>query len=147
MDSYEKKYKKALDVAKRKLCFDKVGMVDSFTPNDIYEMFPELKESSDERIRQELIAIYSVGAKANMKTGDILDKDIVTWLEKQGEHANFRNKIRIGDKVTRNKYGELVNLSQLKRVAKPTEEYNITGIGSKNAQGKLGEMIKRKLKR
>lgn len=25
---------------------------------------------------------------------------------------------------------------------KPAEEYNITGIGSKNAQGKLGEMIK-----
>lgn len=28
---------------------------------------------------------------------------------------------------------------------KSAEEYNITGIGSKNAQGKLGEMIKRKL--
>lgn len=27
---------------------------------------------------------------------------------------------------------------------KPAEEYNITGIGSKNAKGKLGEMIKRK---
>ncbi len=26
---------------------------------------------------------------------------------------------------------------------KPAEEYNITGIGSKNAQGKLGEMIKK----
>ncbi len=112
---------------------------------DITSIFPELKESSDERIRQELIAIYSVGAKANMKTGDIPDKDIVAWLEKQGDHANFRNKIRIGDKVTRNENGELVNPSQLKRVAKPTEEYNITGIGSKNAQGKLGEMIKRKL--
>ena len=28
---------------------------------------------------------------------------------------------------------------------KPVEEYNITGIGSKNATGKLGEMIKKKL--
>ena len=40
----------------------------------------------------------------------------------------------------------LVNLSQLKRVAKSeqksAEEYNITGIGSKHAEGKLGEMIK-----
>lgn len=85
MSDYEKKYKEALQVAKRKLCFDKAGMVDSFTPNDIYEMFPELKESDDERIRQELIAIYSVGARGNMKTGDIPDKDIVAWLEKQGE--------------------------------------------------------------
>ena len=32
---------------------------------------------------------------------------------------------------------------ELKKVEqKPTEEYNITGIGSKHAQGKLGEMIK-----
>jgi hypothetical protein len=46
---------------------------------------PELKESEDEKIRKELIAIYSVGAKANAKTGDIPDKDIVAWLEKQGE--------------------------------------------------------------
>ena len=49
-------------------------------------------------------------------------KDILTWLERQGEHANFRNKIQVGDKVTRNEAGVLVNLSQLKRVAKPNEE-------------------------
>ena len=49
-------------------------------------------------------------------------KDILTWLERQGEHANFRNKIQVGDKVTRNGDGYLVNLSQLKRVAKPSEK-------------------------
>jgi len=31
---------------------------------------------------------------------------------------------------------------ELKKIEQKTEEYNITGIGSKNAQGKLGEMIK-----
>ena len=67
---------------------------------------------------------------------------MIAWLEKQGKHANFRNKIQIGDKVTRNEDGVLVNLSQLKRIAKPAEEYNITGIGSKHAEGKLAEKIK-----
>ena len=41
---------------------------------------------------------------------------------KQGEHANFLNKIQIGDKVTRNEDGVLVNLSQLNRVAKKDEK-------------------------
>ena len=112
---YEKKYKEVLEVAKRKLCFNKAGMVDSFTPNDIYEMFPELKEGEDERIEL-LNYLY-----------DVHDDDEerarwIAWLEKQGEHANFRNKIQIGDKVTRNKDGVLVNLSQLKRVAKKQGE-------------------------
>lgn len=53
--------------------------------NYIYENCPELSESKDERIRKELIAIYSVGAKVNAKTGSIFDKDIVAWLEKQGK--------------------------------------------------------------
>lgn len=51
-------------------------------------IFPELQESEDEKIRKELIAIYSVGAKVNAKTGDIPDKDIVAWLEKQGEQKS-----------------------------------------------------------
>lgn len=46
---------------------------------------------------------------------------MIAWIEKQGQHANYRNKIQIGDKVTRNDNGELINLSQLKRVAKKDE--------------------------
>lgn len=106
-------------------------------------LFPELKENKeneDEKIRKEILNyLYDV------HDDDEERASWISWLEKQGGHANFRNKIQIGDKVTRNKDGVLVNLSQLKRIAKPAEEYNITGIGSKNAQGKLGEMI-RKLK-
>ncbi len=45
-----------------------------------------------------------------------------TWLEKEAEHANFRNNIQIGDNVTRNQDGVLVNLSQLNRVAKKDEK-------------------------
>ena len=117
---YEKKYKEALEVAKRKLCFDKAGMVDSFTPNDIYEMFPELKESEDEKIRQELIAIYSVGARGNMKTGDIPDKDIVAWLEKQGEnHDDKYNITEIKSKHADGKLGEMIKEIKSTNKAEP----------------------------
>lgn len=44
---------------------------------------------------------------------------MLAWLEKQGEHANFLSKIQVGDKVTRNEAGILVNMSQLNRIAKP----------------------------
>lgn len=80
--NYEKKYKDALERAKGLL----EGMDEGdylASSEDIENIFPELAESEDERIRKELIAIYSVGAKVNAKTGDISDKDIVAWLEKQ----------------------------------------------------------------
>ena len=79
-------------------------------------IFPELKESEDERIRKALIKFV----KSRLAGFPECDK-YIAWLEKQGEHANFRNKIQVGDKVTRNRDGELVNLSQLKRVAKKDE--------------------------
>lgn len=110
----------------------------------IEQIFPELKESEDERIRKEILDCF----RAMKQQGCFPSKhkeqydSWIAWLEKQGKHANFLSKIQVGDKVTRNEDGELVNLSQLNRVAKPAEEYNITGIKSRNAQGKLGEMIK-----
>lgn len=83
--------------------------------NEFKNMFPELKESEDERIRKKLIE----AVKGDMVVGGTKDKQLaISWLEKQGEHANFINKIQIGDKVTRNEDGVLVNLSQLNRVAK-----------------------------
>jgi hypothetical protein len=87
---YEKKYKEALEVAKRKLCFDKAGMVDSFTPDDIYEMFPELKESEDEKIRKELI-----GFLRNIPNSNYTCEEMALWLEKQGVQPLYN----IGDVI------------------------------------------------
>lgn len=73
-------------------------------------IFPELKESEDEKwIPKEII-------KYLKEKGDFRSCWIA-WLEKQGEHAKFINGIQVGDKVTRNEDGVLVNLSQLNRVA------------------------------
>ena len=81
------------------------------------KIFPELAESEDEQTKRELINYLY----------DVHDDDEerarwISYLEKQGEHANFRNKIQVGDKVTRNEDGVLVNLSQLNRVAKKDEK-------------------------
>ena len=83
-------------------------------------VFPELKESEDERIRQFIIKWFS-GKEDWSNRFSVSRQQVLTWLEKQGEHANFRNKILIGDHVTRNRDGVLVNLSQLNRVAKPAD--------------------------
>lgn len=88
------------------------------TREDYEYIFPELKESEDERILRRIINIVDeYSAKHQIDNTDCID-----WLEKQGEHANFRNKIQIGDKVTRNEDGVIVNLSQLNRVAKKDEK-------------------------
>ena len=77
---------------------------------------PELAESEDERIRKAVVDAVVTLSESPLKT------KMLAWLEKQGEHANFINKIQIGDKVTRNEDGVLVNLSQLNRVAKKDEK-------------------------
>ena len=108
--------------------------------NDLEEMFPELKkESEDERIRKALIYHYQGDGCICTNEYRIDYKDIRTWLEKQGEHANFRNKIQIGDKVTRNEDGVLVNLSQLNRVAKKDEKQGEQKpVEMKSAEESLG---------
>ena len=101
-----------------------------FGSNVADEIFPELKESEDERIRKEMIFYFTeeIPQCSIQEHADKM-KEFIVWLEKQGQHANFLSKIQVGDKVTRNKDGVLVNLSQLNRVAKPEENKgNIEGI-------------------
>ena len=89
----------------------------------IGENCPELKKSEDERIRKEIKDFFSriMLGQENFLKEDYDWNTWIAWIEKQGENANFFNKIQIGDKVTRNRDGVLVNLSQLNRVAKPAE--------------------------
>jgi hypothetical protein len=109
---YEKAYKDALERAKKywnspRTCVD---------IEVIPEIFPELKESEDERIRGAIM--HFISHTPTVPKGIINKEQMLAWLEKQGEHANFRNKIQIGDKVTRNEAGILVNISQPNRIAK-----------------------------
>ena len=119
-----------------------------------------MDESEDERIRKELIEL--VKETHTSKRYYNLNK-MLAWLEKQGEQ---KPKFRVGDTITDptdntftfhinaikdGKYMESDKDWVLIKEAdndyelveqKPAEEYNITGISSKKAQGKLGKMIK-----
>ena len=50
--------------------------------------FPELAESEDEKIRKHLITFFKddYGENSNALFAGIKAKDIIAWLEKQGEH-------------------------------------------------------------
>ncbi len=92
---YEKKYKKALDRAKR-LHSEPTGGTERIICEQI---FPELAESEDEKIRKELIEHI----KANSATGFVLFQkfspdDVIAWLENRGEPSIKWNKNTEGNK-------------------------------------------------
>lgn len=79
------RYDEAIKVAKRKLCFDNAGMIDNFTPDDIREIFPELKKPEDEEIRKYVINIVNQWWD---RLGDPspdypTQEDMLNWFEKQ----------------------------------------------------------------
>jgi hypothetical protein len=104
------KYKEALERA-RQVMEGKTG----FIRKEVEEVFPELKESEDERIRRELIAFL----KENLETGRADEtwslsglKKWISWLEKQGEqlpvgfyYVNSEGKKFYSDAF---KYGDVI---------------------------------------
>ena len=82
-----------------------------------------MAKNDDEKIRKmlyEIVYQWKNGHQAWCSDSKVID-NILDWIERQGEHAKFRDSIQVGDKVTRNKDGMFVNLSQLQRVAKPAD--------------------------
>ena len=166
-----KHYDEAIKKMKSKLKDFKEIIIDR---SDIEEIFPELAESEDERIREEIINYFQCQSRDEPTRKDIHNKWIA-WLENQGEQKPILPKWKykndntplLRDSIILNKYGcvtkspsgalvsdvwvldydELAKLPkeeiEKQGEQKPAEEYNITGIGSKNAEGKLGEMIKK----
>ena len=134
---YKKKYEEALESVKP--LYDKVRWLSSTEALETFlaleKAFPELVENEDGKAMRLLKKLIDNNEILNKKDTDIC----YAWLEKQGEHKRFLQKIQIGDQVTRNQNGELFNLSQLKRVAKSSEkqkpfeevdgeEYGIDGL-------------------
>ena len=85
---YEKKYKDALERARE--------MIDSkktFIGKECLEhIFPELRESEDERIRKNLIRMVNNVRNDSTEKGyyDIPFDEYISWLEKQKEQKDFR---------------------------------------------------------
>ena len=79
MENYEERYKEALERAK--VLIDKLES--THIKGFIYHIFPELKESEDERIKREIIAY--INELADLKNEKI-PTNWLAWLERQGEH-------------------------------------------------------------
>lgn len=105
---YEKKYKEALNRAKEKRDeYKRLDGEESFVPSDIEYIFPELKDSEDEKIRKGLIQHLQELRKShvNLMTKDTYDSWI-SWLENQGGQKPTTQynyvKFREGDIVQKN---------------------------------------------
>lgn len=90
---YEKKYKESLEKAREIIKdYENRGLKDNlFYANEDFEaIFPELKDSEDERIRKKLISHFKslLVESSKQECNDFLNKEFkeyITWLEKQGE--------------------------------------------------------------
>lgn len=76
---YEKTYKEALERVRECL---KDGTITNVAIGYIEEIFPELKESKDERIRKELIDYFTEGREF-LSLCSFGGDEIIAWLEKQ----------------------------------------------------------------
>ena len=82
MENYEEKYKEALERART--WKEKSGMPKN-KQSILDDIFPELKESEDERIRKELLDYLDERRVIEMPTDTSVKEEWISWLEKQGE--------------------------------------------------------------
>jgi len=85
---YKEKYEKALSIAKKNLeAIEEHGEGTSFAydgvKNTLIHIFPELRESEDEKIRKALIKAFKSYDNPKYEWGGILTNDILAWLERQ----------------------------------------------------------------
>ena len=85
---YEKLYKESLEKAREYHKVDKDNTLKIYAKGTMEYLFPELKESEDERIRKGIIRCV----KGNMPDND-LRKKYLAWIEKQGEQKSEKVSI------------------------------------------------------
>lgn len=119
-----KRYDEAIERAES--IYNETAIPSATTKGICTYIFPELKESEDELMIQyfKYLAPFDKADELYEKYG-FSHKDAIAWLEKQCGHDKFINGIQVGDKVTRNEDGVLVNLSQLNRVANKQGEQKL----------------------
>lgn len=116
---YEKKYKEALERA-RKLKENPQSVFNEYSPKEgdtiCDYIFPELKESENEKVRKAIIELVK-------QSSEVLDKqnqsNMLAWLEKQNSNVDNANKeywrgYREGKQEFVDKYAELEKQSEEK---------------------------------
>lgn len=100
---YERKYKEALEKA-RQLC-----LYPTTKPfiSDLQNLFPELRESDDERIRKSLLDYLHTLPNHFSHNGGLVT-DWIAWLEKQGEQKQYDIDI-LEKHITKDSISELAH--------------------------------------
>lgn len=95
MDNYEERYRAALERARE--------LSKTVTGANYEYIFPELKESEDERIRKALIDYFDDANKSDenpLQSYGIQTDEVADWLEKQGERKSTEDTKKLdADKV------------------------------------------------
>ena len=101
MDTYEQKYKEALERARK--CLDKKRDTCFVRPDVI---FPELAESKDEKIRKTIIRFFKdqYSNETEMYDGTVTVGDVIAWLEKQGEQKSVLDELEMTLSVSEDGY-------------------------------------------
>ena len=82
---YEQKYKEALETAKAFYRENK-----DFNASFLHNIFPELRENNDEKIRKGLIkSVSRIFEGHKLYDTDVTREEALAWLEKQGENKNL----------------------------------------------------------
>lgn len=84
MEYYEQRYKEIIEKIKEA----KESMGGYTFSSVVDKIIPELKESEDDKIRKGLLKIFREAQPTN-NWGGLSTKDIIAWLEKQGEKKSW----------------------------------------------------------
>jgi hypothetical protein len=124
------RYDEAIERARKEL--QACGFVDCDAAKQIFRLFPELKESEDERVRNKLIKFFKGYSPDEEWWGNITQEDILAWLEKQGEQNpadKVEPKFKIGDWVI-DKQGIVHQIANvIENVTYHIYSYDIVGGG------------------
>ena len=100
-----------------KITLDCCGSTSIATKNAVYDIFPELRESEDEKVRKELLEHCKNQAEPYIKTGNKCPQiqSWIAWLEKQGEPKLSED---LGEYITElSKQFPEVSFAKLSRIA------------------------------
>lgn len=147
MEDYEKKYKEALDKLQEALAPKEGCDISGLTRRCIEDIFPELKESEDDRIRKVLVDFfknYKTQEELGIKTFfGIKTNDILSWLEKQGEKKatdKVEPKFHEGDWII-DKQGIVHQIEKvIENVTNNTFAYDLVGGGYFNEEVKSSRL-------
>lgn len=134
---YEKKYKEALERAKKWYYAPNADKIPTYANKIITEIFPELKEDEDERISKEIIKYLERTVPHHHRDEVLKSKEWTAWLEKQSKRKTWseedEHRIKLLEALCEDKLCESVPNSTM------YEEMKITIDWINSIKERIGE--------